>query len=118
MRNRYGVDTAYFERELDALKASLEDRTPEELRVYFLRLANIVSNLENISDNAKTPEQKFLRVIAQLYATQDYTAIDMITPAKFYLKSLEEGCDCAMPDPITGEMPIERFKCGCKEGDA
>ena len=38
--------------------------TPEELKLYLLRLANIVSNLENISDNAKTPEHKFLRVIA------------------------------------------------------
>jgi len=44
MINRYGVDISYFRRELDSLKNSLGDRTPDELYNYLVRLANIVSN--------------------------------------------------------------------------
>lgn len=84
MKNRYGVDITYFEKELDALKASLPNRTPEELKLYLLRLANIVSD----------------------------HIVDTNEKVEFH------GCDCSMPDSITGEMPIERFKCGRKGGDS
>ena len=42
MLNRYGVDVSYFKSELDNLKKSLNNRTPEELYRYLLRLAKIV----------------------------------------------------------------------------
>jgi len=41
------IDVAYFTKELDALKASLPARTPEELGRYLMRLAAIVIPIEN-----------------------------------------------------------------------
>ena len=39
-----GIDVFYFKRELKILESRLHLYTPEELRRYFLTLANIVSN--------------------------------------------------------------------------
>lgn len=39
--NRYGVDVSYFTKELAALSRSLDDRTPDELHRYLLRLADV-----------------------------------------------------------------------------
>lgn len=41
MNNRYGVDVPYFTKELAALSRSLDDRTPDELHRYLLRLADV-----------------------------------------------------------------------------
>jgi hypothetical protein len=41
MTNRYGVDVAYFTKELAMLSRSLDDRTPEELERYLLRLSEV-----------------------------------------------------------------------------
>lgn len=42
MTNRYGVDVSYFKKELARLSRSLDDRPPDELRRYLLRLADTV----------------------------------------------------------------------------
>ena len=52
MVNRYGVDTDYFAKELKALIRSLDDRTPEELQRYLLRLADVASS--NINNDNKS----------------------------------------------------------------
>jgi len=49
MENRYGVDTSYFYKELESLVRSLENRTPDELRRYLLRLAD-VAKPEDVSE--------------------------------------------------------------------
>jgi hypothetical protein len=41
MANRYGVDVEYFKKELSKLSQSLDNRTPEELQLYLLRLADV-----------------------------------------------------------------------------
>jgi hypothetical protein len=41
--NRYGVDVAYFKRELAALSDSLENRTPDELNRYLLKLSEVAA---------------------------------------------------------------------------
>jgi hypothetical protein len=41
MNNRYGVDVPYFTKELASLSRSLDDRTPDELHRYLLRLADV-----------------------------------------------------------------------------
>jgi hypothetical protein len=46
MTNRYGVDVAYFTKELAALSKSLENRTPDELHRYLLRLADVAKPVE------------------------------------------------------------------------
>ena len=46
MTNRYGVDVAYFTKELKALSDSLIDRTPEELERYLKRLADVAHSLK------------------------------------------------------------------------
>jgi len=51
-KNRYGVDVAYFEKELTKLSLSLPDRTPEELYRYFIALANVAFTGEK---KTKTP---------------------------------------------------------------
>lgn len=45
MEDCKGVDIAYFEKELDALKASLPRRTPEEVERYLTTLTNIAKQV-------------------------------------------------------------------------
>jgi len=45
-KNRYGVDTAYFKKELASLSRSLPDRTPQELRRYLVRLADVACDFD------------------------------------------------------------------------
>lgn len=42
MENKYGVDVAYFRKELNLLKRSLPNRTKSELYRYLIKLAEIV----------------------------------------------------------------------------
>ena len=41
MLNEHGVDVLYFKKELKALRESLNNRTPDELCRYLLRLADV-----------------------------------------------------------------------------
>ena len=43
MKNRYGVDVSYFRNELIKLNESLENRPPEELHRYLLKLVEVAS---------------------------------------------------------------------------
>ena len=52
--NRYGVDVAYFKKELAALSRSLDDRTPDELARYFMALHNVAVPVGRPLKNAKT----------------------------------------------------------------
>lgn len=44
MTNRFGLDVDYFKIELNQLLRSLDNRTPEELYNYLIRLADIVED--------------------------------------------------------------------------
>jgi hypothetical protein len=45
MTNRYGVDVDYFRKEFTRLNRSLPDRTPQELRRYLCRLADVADGV-------------------------------------------------------------------------
>jgi hypothetical protein len=47
VKNRYYVDIDYFKKELAALSQSLENRTPEELQRYLIRLANVARPIKD-----------------------------------------------------------------------
>jgi hypothetical protein len=46
MKNRYHVDIDYFKKELAALSQSLENRTPEELQRYLMKLADVAKPIK------------------------------------------------------------------------
>jgi len=50
MKNRFGVDVAYFTKELTRLQESLPNRTPDELYRYLIALAS-VAKPDNCKDN-------------------------------------------------------------------
>jgi hypothetical protein len=84
MTNRYCVDVAYFKKELASLSRSLEDRTPEELYRYLLKLAEVARPITKVSDLieppyktklSKTKKEKFKKlafVFAQLQTDTYY----------------------------------------------
>lgn len=41
--SRFGLDVGYFKRELKKLSASLDNRPPDELSRYLIRLANVAT---------------------------------------------------------------------------
>ena len=53
MINRYGVDVEYFKKELKRLSESLDDRPPDELERYLLRLAETAKS-QNQNATKKT----------------------------------------------------------------
>jgi hypothetical protein len=58
MTNRYGVDVAYFKKELAALSRSLPDRTPDELARYFMTLHNIALPIPKLKESRPTVRAK------------------------------------------------------------
>jgi hypothetical protein len=58
MTNRYGVDVAYFKKELAALSKSLPDRTPDELARYFIVLHNIALPIPKSKESRPTVRAK------------------------------------------------------------
>jgi len=96
MANRYGIDTAYFERELDALKASLEDRTPEELARYLTTLAAV----------ACSPWKKYPEVKPEKY--QDCIVMNDLGKV-FHAVFIKDGF-CNITDIIIAWSPIPQMQ--------
>jgi len=57
-KNRYGVDVAYFRKELDCLKGTLDNRPPEELGRYLRRLSKVADPTYETSVSIPVPEPK------------------------------------------------------------
>ena len=69
-----------------------------------------------------TAEQKFLKAIAEHFNQRSNPPypFSIVMAAVGYLSEIDiikdgkkvefHGCDCTMPDPVTGEMAIDRIK--------
>lgn len=116
------IDVAYFTKELDALKASLPKRTPEELGLYLMRLAAIVIPIEDAqaTEIAELKEELAFQIHRnELNETELHEKIQLLKKAnsdKEVQKSLEdipaEFTTYALPQPkaeTVGEL-IEILK--------
>lgn len=70
-----------------------------------------------------TAEQKYLKALAEWLDIKTIPKNRIQEASREYLDQFREGkekvdhiqfngCDCSLPDPITGEMPLEKMKCG------
>jgi len=70
MTNEYGVDVAYFKKELTTLLQSLPNRPPEELQRYLLRLAEVAAPLAKAVTSKPILEKKMFTVkVSKKYLT-------------------------------------------------